>query len=184
MGAADGVPISAWTYPEDAAFAARKGAWVLHMLRRKLGDEPFFRGLRRFYGSHAGGTATTEDLRRALEAEGGIDLAAFLRQWLHRPDLPDLSVAWRWDAATREVVLEVAQAGEPYELDFDLAFRSGEQEERRTVSVGRAWQTLRVRSPDAPRPWRPTLTAGSCSRPRPRPASPASDPEATADVDA
>ncbi|HLL74012.1 MAG TPA: M1 family metallopeptidase, partial [Pyrinomonadaceae bacterium] len=45
----------------------QKGAWVLHMLRRRLGDAAFFRGVRAYYRAHLHGNATTEDLRRALE---------------------------------------------------------------------------------------------------------------------
>jgi aminopeptidase N len=135
-----------------SAFAYQKGAWVLHMLRRKLGDEAFFRALRRYYAAHAGGTATTEDLRHALEAECGLDLAAFFHQWLLRPGLPELGLAWRWDETARQAVLEVAQvqAGEPYELELDLAFRLGEGVERRAVALRGARETLRVGLPAPP----------------------------------
>src|SRR3989442_3668966 len=30
----------------------QKGAWVLHMLRKRLGDDAFFRGLRAYYNAH------------------------------------------------------------------------------------------------------------------------------------
>ncbi|HSD29972.1 MAG TPA: M1 family metallopeptidase [Vicinamibacteria bacterium] len=136
-----------------SAFTYQKGAWVLHMLRRHVGDEPFFEALRRYYQAHAGGTATTDDLRHALEAVSGQDLLPFFRQWLSRPGLPALSVAWRWDAAARQVVLDVAQsqAGELYEIDLELAFRVGDGIERRTVPVRRARETLRPSLPGAPR---------------------------------
>jgi aminopeptidase N len=133
-------------------FSYQKGAWVLHMLRRKLGDEAFFRALRRYYQDHAGANATTEDLRHSLEAESGLDLGAFFRQWLFRSGLPGLSVAWRWEEATRQAVLEVVQlqAGDPYELDLDLAFGVGDRVERRTVAIRGAKETLRLGLPAAP----------------------------------
>src|SRR5689334_537959 len=49
----------------------QKGAWVLHMLRSNLGDEPFYRGIRNYYAAHKGATASTEDLRAALEKASG-----------------------------------------------------------------------------------------------------------------
>lgn len=67
------------------ANAYQKGSWVLHMLRRRLGDEAFFAGLRVYYAAHAGGNATTGDLRAALEEASGERLAPFFRQWLERP---------------------------------------------------------------------------------------------------
>jgi aminopeptidase N len=167
-----------------SAFTYQKGAWVLHMLRRKLGDEPFFSALRHYYNAHAGGTATTEDLRHALEAADGQDLAAFFRQWLHRSGLPELSVAWRWDEAVWQVVVDVAQvqAGEPYDLDLDFAFRSPTRSSGRRVparrrSAGCAFQrplvgakgrpvavaAARAKADDAP-PL--TTSAGPWGRPR------------------
>ena len=135
-----------------SAFTYQKGAWVLHMLRRKLGDERFFEALRRYYAAHAGATATTDDLRHALEAESGLDLGTFFRQWLVRRGLPDLSIAWTWDEAARQAALHVAQlqAGDPYELDLELAFRVGDRVERRTVAVREAKKSLRVDLPGAP----------------------------------
>src|SRR5207302_5305873 len=51
-----------------------KGAWVLHMLRKRLSDELFFRGLRAYYNAHREANATTDDLRVALEKASGKDL--------------------------------------------------------------------------------------------------------------
>jgi aminopeptidase N len=60
-----------------------KGAWVLHMLRSRLGDESFFRGLRGYYDSHREGNATTEDLRVALEKASGVSLKDFFARWIY-----------------------------------------------------------------------------------------------------
>jgi aminopeptidase N len=135
-----------------SAFTYQKGAWVLHMLRRTLGDETFFRALRRYYATHAGATATTEDLRHALEAASGRDLAPFFRQWLYRPGLPELRVEWRWDDTTREAVvaLEQVQDGEPYALDLDLLFRSGDVAERRTLTLRQKGESFRLPLPAVP----------------------------------
>jgi aminopeptidase N len=60
-----------------------KGAWVLHMLRARLGDEAFFRGLRAYYSEHRDANATTEDLRRALEQSSGKNLKDFFVRWIY-----------------------------------------------------------------------------------------------------
>jgi len=135
-----------------SAFSYQKGAWVLHMLRRKLGDDAFFRGLRAYYSAHAGGNATTEDLRHALEGATGIELERFFRQWLYRPGMPDLRVTWGWDETARQAVLDVEQAqpAEAYETDVDLAFRIGEAVERRTVSLTAAKASFRMPLPGRP----------------------------------
>ena len=61
------------------ALVYNKGAAVLHMLRRLLGDDVFFTGLRRFYADRRYQKAGTEDLERALEAESGPGPGSFLR---------------------------------------------------------------------------------------------------------
>jgi aminopeptidase N len=60
-----------------------KGAWVLHMLRARMGVEAFFRGLRAYYIAHREGNATTEDLRKALERSSGKNLREFFARWVY-----------------------------------------------------------------------------------------------------
>jgi aminopeptidase N len=60
-----------------------KGAWVLHMLRRQLGDDAFFSGLRDYYKAHEAATASTEDLREALEKASSKELKRFFARWVY-----------------------------------------------------------------------------------------------------
>jgi aminopeptidase N len=60
-----------------------KGAWVLHMLRMRLGDDAFFRGLRAYYFEHREGNASTEDLRAALEKASKTNLREFFARWIY-----------------------------------------------------------------------------------------------------
>ena len=89
-----------------------KGGWVLHMLRGIVGKDAFFQGIRGYYGTHAGGNATTGDLRRAMEAASGRDLAWFFRQWLEEPGYPVLDASSAWDGVTGETVVTVRQLQE------------------------------------------------------------------------
>jgi hypothetical protein len=70
------------------ALVYNKGAAVLHMLRRLLGDDVFFAGLRRFYADRRYQKAGTEDLERALEAESGRVLDRFFERWIYGTDIP------------------------------------------------------------------------------------------------
>ena len=45
----------------------KKGGSVLHMLRRVLGDAPFYAGLALYGSRYAYGTATSRDLQHAME---------------------------------------------------------------------------------------------------------------------
>jgi hypothetical protein len=73
------------------ALVYNKGAAVLHMLRRLLGDEAFFGGLRRFYDDRRFQKAGTDDLERALEAESGRTLDRFFERWIYGTDIPRIA---------------------------------------------------------------------------------------------
>ncbi len=70
----------------------QKGAVVVGMLRFELGDSLFFQGLRDYLTAHAYGTATTEDLRAALEARSGRSLDTFFTQWVYGRGWPVVRV--------------------------------------------------------------------------------------------
>src|SRR5690606_2575699 len=50
------------------------GACRLHTLRRELGDEVFWAGVRDYVATYSGRTVETEDFRRTMEAVSGRSL--------------------------------------------------------------------------------------------------------------
>ncbi len=69
-----------------------KGGWVLHMLRRLVGDQLFFDGLAQWRTRHALGVATRGDLRALYEELSGRELKQFFDQWVETPYRPILRV--------------------------------------------------------------------------------------------
>ena len=65
-----------------------KGAMVLHMLRRTIGDAHFMTVLSRFYRENAGKLVTTEDFESAVEAVTGREMDWFFDQWIRRTGYP------------------------------------------------------------------------------------------------
>ena len=86
----------------------QKGSWVLHMLRSNLGDKAFFRGIRNYYAAHKNSTASTEDLRAALENASGRDLRAFFARWVYDSGHPQYELSWEW-LRDRELRLTLKQ---------------------------------------------------------------------------
>ncbi|MEQ1833282.1 MAG: M1 family metallopeptidase, partial [Candidatus Eisenbacteria bacterium] len=78
----------------DSNLSYDKGSWVLHMLRRVLGDGVFFAALAQYRSNHAYGTATTEDFRAACEAVSGRNLAAYFQQWIYGEYFPIYHSSW------------------------------------------------------------------------------------------
>ncbi len=92
------------------ALVYNKGAAVLHMLRRLLGDEVFFRGLRRFYMDRRYQKAGTEDFERAMEAESGRILDRFFERWIYGSSIP--RVRYATQIGDKQVVVRFEQTGE------------------------------------------------------------------------
>ena len=100
------------------AIVYNKSAVVLHMLRRMVGDEAFFRGVRRFYFGSRFRKAATEDVRAAFEKESGQALEAFFRGWIEGSGTPQVLVNWTRDAGAPPpvAVLRVEQRGKTFEF--------------------------------------------------------------------
>jgi hypothetical protein len=73
------------------ALVYNKGAAVLHMLRRLLGDQAFFAGLRTFYEDRRYQKAGTDDFERAMEAASGRVLDRFFERWIYGSEIPRVS---------------------------------------------------------------------------------------------
>ena len=132
-----------------------KGAWVLHMLRRRLGDDAFFRGLRNFYNAHREGNATTEDLRAALEKSSGKNLRAFFARWIYGSGHP----VYEWSSQAAEmrngnnsvtIVLKQVQAGAPFLDPVPVTLTSDGKTTSITLSPKGKLATAKVRTGKVP----------------------------------
>ena len=73
-----------------------KGAYLLHMLRWKLGDEAFFQALRNYLDDPdlAFSYARTFDLQFHLEDQGGQGLSEFFEDWFYGQGYPSYDIEW------------------------------------------------------------------------------------------
>ncbi|HEY5883952.1 MAG TPA: M1 family metallopeptidase [Pyrinomonadaceae bacterium] len=94
------------------ANAYQKGAWILHMLRAELGNKDFVNGIRRYYEEHKNETATSEDLRLALEKVSGKNLKPFFASWVYGAGHPKYTFTWTWNRRTRKIRLNLRQRQE------------------------------------------------------------------------
>jgi aminopeptidase N len=81
------------TPPADELFHGTvylRGGLVLYALRLEIGVDRMADLLRRWYATHRGGSATTEDFVALAEEVAGRDLDAFFDGWLFGTELPPL----------------------------------------------------------------------------------------------
>lgn len=100
----------------------QKGGWVLHMLRRQLGDTIFWKGIRTYYNRFAGKNAITGDLCKVMEEVSAKNLKPFFQQWLFSAGHPKLEISWRYSAAKKAVMITVIQQQSPV-FKFPLEFQ-------------------------------------------------------------
>ncbi len=70
------------SYPMYSTMTYSKGALVLRMLRDRLGEETFRRGLREYYHRFRFRQVTAEDFRRVMEDVSGQELDDFFHRWI------------------------------------------------------------------------------------------------------
>ena len=136
------------------ALVYNKGAAVLHMLRRSIGDEAFFAGLKRFYADNRFKKAGTDDLRKAMEAASGRDLNRFFERWIYDNGIPRL----RYSTAVegQELVVRFEQTGDIYDVPvtMEVTYTDGKTAEfivmvNDTTSEGRFPLTGTIRAIEA-----------------------------------
>lgn len=94
----------------DYRLSYQKSAMVVHMLRMKLGDDAFYRGLRNYLNDPAlvYGYAYTEDLRSHMEAASNANLISFFYNWVYGEGYPQYEIGWH-QPATNNLTINIKQ---------------------------------------------------------------------------
>jgi|HubBroStandDraft_6_1064221.scaffolds.fasta_scaffold00527_4 aminopeptidase N len=107
-----GVPIVTRNIDDSVEYEGNiytKGGLVLKMLREKLGDRDFFRGLHHYLDVNRGQNVVTADLIKAIEQETSVNVDEFFQQWIYRAGAPKFEVAVKWDDLVDSVHMQVKQ---------------------------------------------------------------------------
>jgi aminopeptidase N len=105
-------PIVRHNFEESEEFdgnAYGKGGWVLYMLRRQLGEDAFYAGLKHYLEVNRGKNVMTSDLSKAIEEATHTNLDAFFQQWLYGAGAPKFEVSYAYEEAKKQVALTVKQ---------------------------------------------------------------------------
>ncbi len=84
------------------ALTYEKGALVLEMIERWIGEDAFRRGVRAYLDAHAWGNARAEDLFGALDAASQEDVSGLIRTFLDQPGLPEVVLSQEGTTVTLE----------------------------------------------------------------------------------
>jgi aminopeptidase N len=97
----------------------QKGAWVLHMLRRELGEDDFWKGMRLYYERFRNKSALTADFQKVMGEVSGKNLYSFFNQWLYVAGQPDLKFSSKPlpGKGKTDIIIEQKQ---DYLFNFDI----------------------------------------------------------------
>ena len=116
------------------AVVYNKSAVVLHMLRRLIGDEAFFSGLRRFYSTYRFKKAGSADLQAAFEAASGMKLDRFFEQWIRGFGKPAARLSFENTGEGGLVRIEQLRDTFDFPITVAIQYADGKSEER-TIKV-------------------------------------------------
>jgi aminopeptidase N len=95
-----------------------KGAYLLHMLRWKLGDEDFFQATRNYLDDPdlAYSYARSVDLKDHLESQSGQDLTEYFEDWFYGQGFPSYDIEWHVE--DNSLNLQIEQSTSHSSVDF------------------------------------------------------------------
>lgn len=96
------------------------GSQRIDMLRKKLGDEVFWKAVTDYLQTFQGKVAETSDFQRKLEFHSGLNLQKFFDQWYYSKGFPKLKISYRFDDKYKLTELKVKQTQVDKEKDIGL----------------------------------------------------------------
>lgn len=146
---------SAETGAVTSGLTYQKGAWIMHMLRDKIGEVNFRNGIQAYYKKYFNANATTHDLIAEMEKASNQDLKLFFNQWLNKPDNLKLSWTWDYDAATKQILIHVQQhqsSGFVFDVPVEFEIMKDGMADRQIVKQQLNTKTADFKIPSATKP--------------------------------
>jgi len=117
-----------------------KGAFFFHMLRRRLGDGLFYRGLKIIARDLSFKEVSWKDIQEVFQEISKEDLEGFFNQWLKRTTIPRLRIEGAKTEGTNSggflVGFDIVQeATPPYTLDLPVEVKTAIKNVRRVITI-------------------------------------------------
>ncbi|WP_256010805.1 M1 family metallopeptidase [Desertivirga xinjiangensis] len=125
----------------------QKGGRILHMLRKTVGDEAFFKSLTHYLKKHSYKTAEIHDLRIAFEEVTGQDLNWFFNQWFLAAGHPVLQIENTYDSFSRKSTIIIKQLQDLskiplYTIPLSIDIYTSAKVERKNIVVNKQSQSF------------------------------------------
>lgn len=131
----------------DQRLSYAKGAFLLRMLRFKIGDDAFFTGLKSYLNDVQlkNKYAKTPQLIKHLELSSGTDLDVFFNQWYYQQGFPSYTVNWTQNASVLSVTITQSSSHASvnfFAMPVPIQFESSKQDTLLVFEHGFSGQTF------------------------------------------
>ena len=141
----------------DNAIGYQKAAMVFHMLRRELGNQAFFSGIRSLVKGWSGSYADWDTLEQVFEDSSKRELHWFFKQWVEQSDAPSVSIlnghvrTQRQSDGDVNLLFTLIQHGPPFRLQLPLVVELANGQTHTTmIQLTSREQPVTLRVPSAP----------------------------------
>lgn len=128
---------------KDNAIGYQKSAFVFHLLRQEIGEEPFWRGLKTFVREHRNQLADWVAIEKVFSRESGRSLRWLFEQWIEQPGAPVISLG---DVRARRVngekseeawqlMVEIQQSEGPFRMTVPIRVIMKDSTEDRMIRL-------------------------------------------------
>ncbi|MFK7814102.1 MAG: M1 family metallopeptidase [Maribacter sp.] len=128
----------------------QKGGWVLNMLRHKLGDETFWKGIRTYYSTFQNENVMTVDFRKVMEEVSGENLNEFFQQWIFTKGYPEIKWDWTYKKEIIEITLNQEQEHHIFKFPMEIEIVMNRETKIISRSVDSKSKTFYLESKDKP----------------------------------
>jgi aminopeptidase N len=95
------------------SYAYPRGGAVLHMLRKTLGEDNWWRAINHYLTKYAHQPVSTEQFRIAIEEATGQSMDWFFDEWVYKMGHPIFQVTQTYDEAAKTLTLQIRQHQKP-----------------------------------------------------------------------
>ncbi|HCN84660.1 MAG TPA: alanyl aminopeptidase, partial [Sphingobacteriaceae bacterium] len=133
----------------------QKGGRILHMLRKTVGDDAFFKSLTLYLSRNSYKNAEIHDLRLAFEEVTGQDLNWFFNEWFLSSGHPVLDIKTGYDQSSAKVSVTIKQTQNRnklsvYQIPMAIDIYAGGNVKREGIVLNKLEQTFEFPVPTEP----------------------------------
>ncbi|MBB4807277.1 aminopeptidase N [Chryseobacterium defluvii] len=91
------------------SYSKFRGALILRMLQKEMGDESWWKAIRDYVKNNSGKQVSTKDFQSAVEKTSGRSYQWFFEQWIYKTGLPKFEVIKKYDTSQKQLFITVKQ---------------------------------------------------------------------------